>query len=463
MKILFIYPNLTRQEYISLGIAYLSSCLKRNGHQVYLIDYTFGGKGNDCIKKIKEIGPDLICFSLRSGEYNFSSKIASEIKQNFNIKILFGGVHPTVDPENTIKDESINMICLGEGEEALLELVEKMEKGEDYFSTKNFWFKKDGQVIKNPLRPLNQNLDSIPFPDRDLFDFKKYVDCRNGNVDMIIGRGCPFHCTYCINHILQKLYDGLGKFTRLRRVDNVLEEVDLLVRKYNIKSICFQDDLFTIDKNWIKEFSEKYSKEFGLPFQCLSRTEMITPDLCNDLKKAGCQMLAMGIESGNRSLRQNILKRNNTDEDIINAFKIAREAGIKTHSFNMIGLPYETQENINESIKLNRNVKPDFLRISIFQPYPGTELHRICKSEGWITGKEIPASHKSHSILSYPNITKKEIKKSKRFFRYNVLKESDKKRALISLFIDYNETLLSKLRERIPKSIIKRVLKMIYS
>jgi len=460
MNILFVCPNLAKEEYISLSIGYLSAYIKRAGHKVDLVDYTFGGDINDCIKKVQEFNPELVCFSLRSNEYNFCLKIAKSVKSRFDVKTVFGGAHPTVDPENTIKNKSVDMICIGEGEEALLELIEKMERGEDFTNTHNFWFKKDGQVIKNSLRHLVENLDILPFPDREIFDFKQYLECRNGAMDMIIGRGCPFGCTYCINHILQKLYDGLGRYVRLRSVDNVLDEIRQITSKYDIKTIRFNDDLFTIDKDWVKEFSEKYSKEFKIPFYCNARTELITDELCEDLKNAGCVSLNMGIESGSEKLRREVLNRQNSNENIINAFKIAKKHGLSTFSYNMVGLPFETLDNISESIDLNQKVNPDFLTVSIFQPLPGTKLAEICKENGWIEQAGMTTTIRKHSILNYPDISAKEIKKQQTFFRYKVLKKENIKKAFVTLLYDLNENVYRKVRDRMPRSIKKLIIKV---
>jgi len=450
MKILFIYPNLTRQEYISLGIAYLSSYLKREGHEAYLMDYTFGGNTQDCLDMIEKVKPGIIGFSLRSGEFRFSLRLAEEIKKKFNIPIIFGGVHPTIAPEETISKKPVDMICVGEGELALAELLQKMENGNNYTKTRNFWFKKDKKIIKNSLNPLIQNLDSEPFPDRELFDFARYLDCRNGAVDIFMGRGCPYNCTYCINHILQRLYKNKGMYVRIRSVDNVLEEMRSLTKNYKINYFSFQDDTLGINKEWVKEFAKKYSKEINLPFSCNIRPEVVNEELCKNLKRGGCTTLSIGIESGSEKLRKEVLRRYNSNEKIIRAFKIARKAGLASYSFNMVGLPFETDRDVQKTIRLNQKIKPDFLQASVFQPYPGTDLRRLCEEKGWLTEKDIPISHKTDSILNYPQRTAKEIKRQKQFFRYNVLKKGNLKKALLILAFDLNESLFTKIRDKIP-------------
>ena len=225
MKMLFIYPNLMRQENIRLGIAYLSACLKKAGHLTELMDYTWGGAISDCLKKIEEFKPDIVGFSSNSGEFEFCCSLAAAIKGKWEIPILFGGVHPTVVPEEVITEENIDIICVGEGEEALVELLNEMESGNDFYSIRNLWFKREGKIVKNGPRQLMENLEDLPFPDRELFDYGRYIDASSGSIDIMSGRGCPYICSYCVNPVLQNIYSNERKTVRQRTVDNVLEEI----------------------------------------------------------------------------------------------------------------------------------------------------------------------------------------------------------------------------------------------
>ena len=457
MKILFIYPNLMRQENIRLGIAYLSACLKKAGHQMELMDYTWGGTISDCLKKIEEFKPDVVGFSSNSGEFVFCCRLAMKIKDKYEIPILFGGVHPTVVPEEVINNENIDIICVGEGEDALVELLNKMQSGNDFYSIRNLWFKREGKIIKNGPRQLMEDLDVLPFPDRELFHYGRYIEASSGSIDIMSGRGCPYICSYCINPILQNLYSDERKFVRQRRVDNVLEEIAQIKKIYSFSHIDFQDDVFALKKSWILEFSEKYGKKFRIPFTCNARLELIDKEICIALKEAGCLMLNMGIEAGNEKIREKVLKRRVSNEKIINAFKMAKNAGLKTYSFNMIGLPFETREDIQETIALNQKVKPDILQVSIFQPYPGTALQKLCIEKGWLTNKAIHFSHQMKSTLKYPHITNKEIQRFKKTFRFKVIYKHNLIKALFVLLFDLNYQTFIRIRPKIP-DVIKKVM-----
>lgn len=458
MRALFIYPNPTRQEYIPMGIAHLSSAIKAAGHSSALMDYTWGGGIEDCICKIKSELPDLIAISMFSGMRDFVIELAKDIKSNFDTPIIAGGPHPTVASLETINVPYIDMICIGEGEDTICELLSRMGKKQDPEGLKGLWFKRGGDIIKNEVRPLREDLDDYPFADRKLFDFRRYLKARNGVVDIIAGRGCPYKCTYCINPYLQKLYDGKGKFIRKRSVGNVVEEIVRLSELYEIKGIAFHDDVFTISKTWLREFADHYGKEVRIPFTCSARPESIDEETVALLKRANCISLSIGIESGNEKIRREVLHRPLSDEAIINAFDLAREAGISTYSYNMIGVPYETREDIEKSIELNRKVRPSSLQVTVFQPYPGTELRALSVEKGWLADEDTtPESHKFYSIMKYHYISKNEIERERVFFRYNVIKTENYIKALLFLVFDLVFASYTKVRGNTPV-FIKRLL-----
>ena len=274
MKIVLVYPNLTRLERVTLGIGCISSYLKARGHECKLVDYTWVDRIEETINKVRETGADIVGFSVKSGEVDFCTSVAQRLKKEFNSTILFGGVHPSVAPEDTIAIDAVDIICKGEGEKPTAELLDSMQNGVINTSIPNLWFKKDSRIIKNEIRTLEQHLDDLPFPDRDLFDTQLYID-RSGTIDIISGRGCPYQCSYCVEPTYQKIFKGKGKFVRYRSVDNVMEEVADLQRRFKFSRINFVDDVFTIDIRWLREFSAKYKKYFKIPYTCNARIEAL--------------------------------------------------------------------------------------------------------------------------------------------------------------------------------------------
>ncbi|MDO8646859.1 MAG: radical SAM protein, partial [Candidatus Diapherotrites archaeon] len=374
MNVLFIYPNLTGQLQTPLGITSLSAVLKSAGHETMLFDTTWGYDKEGLFRAIKEFKPKLICFSTRNSDYKFSLSIAQELKKNFKTPIIFGGPHATLNPEKLIMEDCIDFVNVGEGDESLPELVQKLEEMKGTSKIRNVWAKKNGKVFQNQVRPLLQNLDELPFPDLDILD-KKHLGFE---ILFMTSRGCPYHCTYCANHAFQKVFAGKGRYIRYKSPRYVIEEIKAAQKKIGMKSLTFVDEMFTVDKKRVKEICRLYKKEIGLPFMIETRADGVDKELLKVLKDSGCDTIAMGIEHGNEYIRGQIMKRNMKREAITQAFKMAKEVGLKTYAMNMVGLPFETEKTIFETIELNRQCRPDAIQVSIFSPYEGTELHEMC-------------------------------------------------------------------------------------
>ncbi len=414
MKILFIYPvpspESTIMNYLRYqqGIGCLSAILKKHGHKTSLL-YLHELDIKQIKDKISSFNPDLITISSTTNQIYLTKKISEYIYQKYKIPVIVGGPHATVAPDDVVGSQGVFGVCIGEGEYPLLELVEKLEQKKPYLDTMNFWFNHKNKIYKNPLRPLTQNLDELPFPDRELFDYQKIID-ESHCVDMFIGRGCPYQCTNCINNGLIKLFGGKGPYVRLRSVESAIREIEEIIKNYKrVSYIQFQDETFTLNKKWLKEFCEKYKKRIGLPFQADTRVDTIDKESLKWLKSAGCDMLDIGIESGSDYIRNKVLKRNIPKEKIIEGCKLIKKSGIRLWTFNMIGLPYETAETIEETIKLNQEIKPDVVFVSVFQPYPGTELYELCKNNGWLTKLQLEGYFGNKTILNQPSISKEKV------------------------------------------------------
>lgn len=382
----------------SLGLEYLSAVLKDAGHQVdmifdpdvsasFFIEYKFLtwliNFKEALLKKIKSSQPDLIGFSCVTSMYPWVSSMAKFIKENFDIPIIVGGIHATILPELVINNPYVDFICIGEGEYALLELVDRLGRSKDVYSINNIWAKKDGKIYRNAIRPPISNLDELPFADKDIFYEKGIFKHR---LVMMASRGCLFHCSYCANCYLRKeIYDGYEhNFYRMRSVRSVIDEIKHVRSRYRIKDIHFADDLFPTDLKWIREFSRAYKKEIGVPFYCLVRPNLVREEAVALLKEAGCKVMRMGVESGDPYILRNILKRNMTIEQIKSAIKVIKKYNIKLEACIMFGLPQESKERAMRSISLLLETKPDNIFTYIFTPYPKTELAEYCFKNGYL-------------------------------------------------------------------------------
>ncbi len=270
MKVLFVYPNITGHESPHQGLMSVSSYLKKHGHTTCLIDFTFGDSQSYLLDKAVAFEPDLIGFTATSGMFRAASEFAAALKSKLHIPILFGGPHATVVPEKVIQDKSVDIVCINEGEDALVELLSRIADKEDYTNIRNLWVKRNGTIHRNPVRILISDLDTLPFPDYELFNIERYLESRNGAFDMITGRGCPFPCSYCINYELQQIQGQKGKqFSRKHSTDYVMRLISSMKQSYPINFIAFEDDLFTMNIDWLAEFCKKYKTHFpNIHFSC---------------------------------------------------------------------------------------------------------------------------------------------------------------------------------------------------
>ncbi|MHA1263892.1 MAG: B12-binding domain-containing radical SAM protein [Candidatus Helarchaeota archaeon] len=417
MNILLIYPNISGSEKLILGLAYISAILKEEGHKVELYDTTWNFNKKKLLRLAKN--KDLAGFSVLSLERDRAYEISKILKENYDIPILWGGVHATVAPTDCFATKNVDFLCVGEGEEAIREFINKFESGKDLTNIPNIWCYQEGQIQRTDLRPLIQNLDNLPYPDREIFDIRHL--CIDTGSPFLGSRGCPFGCSYCVNNCYLKLYRNKGKYVRYRSVDNLLDEIEMVKEKYHIKVVEFADETITLRKKWMKEFATKYQKRIGLPFLIQTRCETVDLEILQTLKWAGCKNISFGIESGNEILRRKILKRKMSNAQIVNAFSLAKKVGLVTTSFNMVGLPFETEQMILDTIVLNKKIKANHHNVCIFYPFKGTELEQICRQKNWIvTHRQDLESYYYDTILNMPQLDRLTILTYQKFWAFYI-------------------------------------------
>ena len=388
MRILFIYPNLNTQVGFNYGISYISGFLKAKGIETGLLNINekLGYPlDRERIKKdVLAFGPDVIGFSVLTNQYKYALEIARDIKGYTDAPILFGGIHATMDPVETLMQDEVDLICIGEGEEAVAELVATGNpKG-----VANIGRKEDGKPVIEPLRPFT-DITTLPFKDYEIFDFQKIIDAKDGWVGLTASRGCPFRCTYCLNHKIIEVYKESGHLPRgyIRRhtVDQMIAEIEYLLGHYErITMFIFDDDIFTFDKVWLREFTERYASVTDVPFVCNAHARIFDDETAGMLSGAGCRIVKFGLESGSDRIRRKVLSRYMTNKHIEDAFAIADKYGLHTSAFVMLGLPYETIGDIRETVDLLAAIKPGRFRWSLFFPFVGTKAYSIARSSGQI-------------------------------------------------------------------------------
>lgn len=411
MKILFVYPVPPPRFQIlryQQGIGSISAVLKQAGHSTGLL-YLWGSGEENLDDRIDAFQPDLVALSLTSGFFEQGCAVARRVKSRHRLPVLLGGIHPTLCPEESIAAEGVDAVCVGEGEYPTRELCAALAAGRDPTGIPNLWVRRNGIIHRNEPRPLIADLDSLPFPDREIVPYAELLNTLP-EIEFMASRGCPFPCAYCVNHALMELYRGKGPYVRFRSVDNLLAEIDQVLSKYGTdRFIGFHDDSFTLNREWLREFAEKYPERFSIPFWCNSTADRIDEETVSLLKTAGCYEVRIGIESGNDRIRMETLRKNVTRPQIVSAFRRLRRAGILTYAFNMVGLPGEGPAQVEETIRLNRAARPDEVFCSVFFPYPGTRLRELCVEKGWYDGRSVESYFGNEYALRQPTITARRV------------------------------------------------------
>ncbi len=387
------------------GIMTLSAVAKEKGHDVLLAI----GSDSHILEKAREFKPHVVGFSVLTGYQKRYLTLGKELKKlgHPTPLVLFGGPHANFFPE-IIMEDGVDIVCRGEGEGALLDILDIVDEGKnDFQGIKNLALKQDGKAVINPLRPL-VDVDTLPFPDRDIY--KNYPTIHDSDmVTFIASRGCPFDCSFCFNKDMVEMVKGLGSWVRFRSVNDMIREIEVVSRHKEINFIDFHDDTFILKKSWLFEFLEAYSKKFSIPFACQIRADLLTLEMAEALKKAGCTRVSFGLESGDERLRNLLLKKQLSDDQIRETTSILNRVGIPFFTTNMMGLPGETLEETFKTLNFNIEIGATCAWISLFQPFPGTELADYCLKKGYLDkpiSTDEPVDTHTTSLLNQPDIDK---------------------------------------------------------
>ncbi|MEI8345461.1 MAG: radical SAM protein [Candidatus Omnitrophota bacterium] len=367
-KIVFLQQS----SFGMFGPMQISALLKKQGHSC---DLLMQPREKNIVQKLIGLRPDLVAFSVVTNEFSWAAKTAAEFRRRSSAPVLFGGVHATFCPDECLALDAVDMVCVGEGEQALLEVA-------DYFDREhtlpegiaNCWIKKDNAIVRNPVRPPTQDLDSLPWPDRDLY-YARYPSLAGYPVKSFMsGSGCPYECSYCCNKGLALLYKDKGRLLRKRSVKNVIDEIVWVSARWPLRTIAFIDDEFAYDLKWLGDFCQQYKSKVNKPFYCLIRLELMDEERVKLLADAGCYVVHFGIESGSEPLREQVLHRRIGNPMIVEKAALLKKYGLKFNAYNMLNIPGETIEDGFETVEINIKIGTDYPWCSLIQPYPGTFL-----------------------------------------------------------------------------------------
>lgn len=402
MKVLFLEIDAERRwATAALGPAFLAAFLRRHGHEAALLRVGLDADMDDLAARVREAAPGLLGMSLTTRQWLRGRDVARELRARLDLPLIAGGLHPTFSADDVLRHPGFDYVCVGEGEEAMLELVEALERtGEIAAPIANIQARGGPPPTqRTPFEPI----DALPWMARDL------LAEEHGVVHMTTQRGCPFPCTYCAARMYNVLYEGQS-YGRRRSHESVLAELEAIRAAGPLNYVIFLDDTFTIHHPWVKEFCRVYGERLRVPFSLHARADTVTPDLLRRLADAGCHQITYGVESGSPRVRRDVMKRQISDERIKDAFRWTKDLGIIATANYMLGLPGETREDVEQTLALNEALQPDDFGYFVFYPYPGTDLFRVCRDGGHLPDDhlELPANHR-RSILRGIDLSQADI------------------------------------------------------
>ena len=415
MRVLFYYRGIE-----SLGIGYLMSMLTAHGHEVDLL-FEPGLDDNMYVRvpalkvlnrpealmeRARAFDPDLVCIGSPTNMWPHAERMAIRLRQELGVPILIGGHHAQALPEYLINKPYVDMVCTGEGELALLELVERMSRGADITDTHTMWIKQDGVIHRNEIGGLENDLDRLPFPEKQLWrDYGAFRD----NLEVFTGRGCPFKCTFCNIHYQREIFEDKGDFLRKRSVANVIEELEQNINRYDVKYVSIHDDNFTTQVLWVEEFCEAYRERIGLPWFCFGYPTTLKPRLLSAMKAANCETIFMGVDSGDADVRKTLMERPMTDELIYGKAQLLKDHGINQFFSTVYGSPGETAEQMWKTFDMVGEIRPTQCSGNVFYPLPKTKLHDLAIEMGYLDEEAQQAvrdgssSFHQESLLNHPH------------------------------------------------------------
>lgn len=410
MKILLINPSFDYHSRhllvgMPLSLAYLAAYLRKYSYEIGILDavagnitrkgakWHYGLSENDIVEEVKKFKPDLVgitcSFSLRNDVTLETARLIKMIDDK--IITVVGGIHPTISPLETVSVRGVDYVIIGEGEESFLSLVRHLESSNKVSELNvDGCAYKDGDEVKLiPKTKFIEDLDSIPFPARDLLPMESYIRKhtilyglgKRRAASIITSRSCPGKCTFCCNYMSQ------GRKWRGRSAQNVFEEIKLLLEKYRIEEIFFLDDNLTFDKARMMELCEMILHK-GLKFRWNTPNGIWAPaldiKLAGLMKKAGCVNICVGIESGNEMVRNKIIRKGVSGETIKKVLNICHKVGLPVVGFFIIGIPGENEDTFKDTIKFVKELPFTMIATSFFRPDPGTDLYNECLRKGYI-------------------------------------------------------------------------------
>jgi anaerobic magnesium-protoporphyrin IX monomethyl ester cyclase len=455
-RVLLLYPNERDVSLVPPVFGLFAALLRERGHETALFDctgYDMEGKVDpdiarekalfmkptgpntdkkvkkkltnmydDFTEKVQTFSPDLIAVSVTESTFLRGISLLNHLRlvKKHNILTIMGGVFPTFAPDRTIREPSIDIVCVGEGDVALVELCDNLERSKDFSQISNLWIKKsDGTTVKNPMGAA-VDINSLPVIDFSVFEDDRFYRPMRGKTYRMLPiethRGCPYTCTFCNSPTQNVIYDTQtqSNFFRKASIEKIRNEIINFKKQWNGEYVFFWADTFLAwSSKELAEFCEMYS-EFKFPFWCQSRSETVSDTVggyekLKMLKDVGLHHMSFGMEHGNEKFRREVVGRDYTNEDAIAALKNPAKLDIPFTINNIIGFPDETRELAMDTVEVNRHINSFNLSCSTFAPFKGTDLRALAEKRGYVDSELISPPNANVTTLNMPMFTKEQI------------------------------------------------------
>lgn len=402
-KVLFVVKEIGGAE--PLGALYVAGCLQAAGHECQFV----GTRGNDVVSAVKSYEPDVVAFGATTGLHRYYLGLNARIKEECpDVVSYMGGPHPTYYPD-VIHTPGLDVICRGEGEDASVELCNALDAGDDITRIRDLWVKHEGKVYKNSARGLRRDIDSIPFPPRELLYAYDPSLARRPLKSFTTNRGCPFPCSYCFNPSLVDHYGSTWKKVRIRSPENVVAEI-AQVRDFGpLHVVGFRESIFVYQAQWLRQFGELYRREIGVPYYAHVRADILTEEMVDLLAWSGCHTVNLGIETASEELANGVLRRNIKMDRLREGIRRLKKAGIVVFADNILGIPGGSLEDDLATLQMNIDLDVDYAAATLCTPYPGTGIADYAIDHGYFDGdfELIDDSYYTESVLEFSSESEK--------------------------------------------------------
>ena len=403
------YPSGAHQHppFTPLGLGYLAAVLEQNEYKVDVIDCQAAKLSYEEFKS--EIGkrqPNIVGVTSTTLTYKSGLRIVKIAKEAFpNCLTIMGGSHVTFWDENALKEcPELDVVVRKEGENTLLEIVQRLEAGKSFHDVIGITCRKDGKIVKNPDRPYIKDLDSLPFPAHNLWPLETLRKYGTIVYPIMASRGCVFWCDFCTAVRM------FGRNYRIRSPKNVVDEIEFLHKTYGANQFTFYDDAFTVDQDRTAEICHEIEKrKLKIKWDCETRVDMVTKELLLKMREAGCIAIWFGVESGSQRVIDAMGKGFSLTQTM-NAFQWAKHAGLMTVAGVILGFPGETKESAMETIKLVEKINPDDVGYYIATPYPGTPMYELVKEKGLLKVTDFNKYDTATPTFESPEFTMEELR-----------------------------------------------------